>query len=198
MLLGAFAAIGQTNIKRLLAYSSIGHVGFALVGIAAGTEQGAQSVLIYLAIYIVMTLGSFACVLAMRHKDEMVEDISALAGLSQHNLPLAVAFAALLFSLAGIPPLAGFFAKFYVFDAAVRAGLTPLALIGIIASVIGAYYYLRIVKIMFVDEPADKFTPADPSVGWVAFVAAVLLVAYVAYPAALVDAAGSAARALVN
>lgn len=198
MLLGAFAAIGQTSIKRLLAYSSIGHVGFALVGLAAGTEAGVTSVLAYLAIYVVMTLGSFAVVLAMRQKDGPVETIQSLAGLSQTNLSMAVAFAALLFSLAGIPPLAGFFAKFYVLDAAVKAGLTPLAIIGVIASVIGAFYYLRVVKIMFFDDPAEKFVPADGSVRWVMALSAALVVLYVVYPAALVDAAAAAARALIQ
>jgi NADH-quinone oxidoreductase subunit N len=198
MLLGGFAAIGQTSIKRLLAYSSIGHVGFVLVGLAAGTEEGVASVLIYLAIYVVMTLGSFACVLAMRQKDEMIETIPSLAGLSQTNLPMAVAFAALLFSLAGIPPLAGFFAKFYVLDAAVKAGLTPLAILGVVASVIGAFYYLRVVKIMFFDEPVDRFTRAEPAVRWVMALSAFLVVFYVVYPSALYDAAGTAARALVQ
>jgi NADH-quinone oxidoreductase subunit N len=197
MLLGSFAAIGQTSIKRLLAYSSIANVGFILIGLAAGTEYGVSSVLIYLAIYVVMTLGSFAVVLAMRRKDEMDESIQSLAGLSQTNLPMAVAFAALLFSMAGIPPLAGFFAKFYVFDAAVKAGLTPLVIIGVLASVVGAYYYLRVVKIMFFDEPAEKFTAADPGVRWVMTLAALLVIFYVVYPSPLVDAASAAARALV-
>ena len=197
MLLGSFAAIGQTSIKRLLAYSSIANVGFILIGLAAGTEYGVSSVLIYLAIYVVMTLGSFAVVLAMRRKDEMDETIQSLAGLSQTNLPMAVAFAALLFSMAGIPPLAGFFAKFYVFDAAVKAGLTPLVIIGVLASVVGAFYYLRVVKIMFFDEPAEKFTAADPGVRWVMTLAALLVIFYVVYPSLLVDAASAAARALV-
>jgi NADH-quinone oxidoreductase subunit N len=197
MLLGSFAAIGQTSIKRLLAFSSIANVGFILIGLAAGTEYGVSSVLIYLAIYVVMTLGSFAVVLAMRRKDEMDETIQSLAGLSQTNLPMAVAFAALLFSLAGIPPLAGFFAKFYVLDAAIKAGLTPLAIIGVLASVVGAFYYLRVVKIMFFDEPADKFTQAEPAVRWVMAASASLVTFYVVYPSALLDAAGSAARALV-
>jgi NADH-quinone oxidoreductase subunit N len=144
-----------------------------------------------------MTLGSFAVVLAMRRKDEMDETIQSLAGLSQTNLPMAVAFAALLFSLAGIPPLAGFFAKFYVLDAAIKAGLTPLAIIGVLASVVGAFYYLRVVKIMFFDEPADKFTQAEPAVRWVMAASALLVTFYVVYPSALLDAAGSAARALV-
>ena len=197
MLLGSFAAIGQTSIKRLLAFSSIAHVGFILIGLAAGTEYGVSSVLIYLAIYVVMTLGSFAAVLAMRRADEMDETIGSLAGLSQTNLPLAVAFAALLFSMAGIPPLAGFFAKFYVLDAAIKAGLTPLAVIGVLASVVGAFYYLRLVKIMFFDAPADNFIPAEPAVRWVVTLSALLVTLYVVYPAFLLDAAGTAARALV-
>jgi NADH-quinone oxidoreductase subunit N len=197
MLIGSLAAIGQTSIKRLLAYSSIANVGFILIGLAAGTEYGVSSVLIYLAIYVVMTLGSFAVVLAMRRKDEMDETIQSLAGLSQTNLPMAVAFAALLFSMAGIPPLAGFFAKFYVFDAAVKAGLTPLVIVGVLASVIGAFYYLRVVKIMFFDDPAEKFTAADPGVRGVMLVSALLVIFYVVYPSLLLDAASAAARSLV-
>ncbi len=197
MLLGSFAAIGQTSIKRLLAFSSIANVGFILIGLAAGTEYGVSSVLIYLTIYVVMTLGSFAVVLAMRRKDEMEDTIQSLAGLSQTNLPMAVAFAALLFSMAGIPPLAGFFAKFYVFDAAIKAGLTPLVVIGVLASVVGAFYYLRVVKIMFFEEPADKFTTAEPAVRWVMGLSAALVIFYVVIPSPLIDAAGSAARALV-
>jgi NADH-quinone oxidoreductase subunit N len=159
MALGAFAAIGQRNIKRLMAYSSIGHMGYALVGLAAGNQAGVQGVVIYLVIYLAMTLGAFAVILAMRRSTGMVEEISDLAGLSRTNPVLAFMFAMLLFSLAGIPPLAGFFAKFYVFLAAVQAGLYPLAVIGVLASVVGAYYYLRIVKIMYFDEPAEKFAP---------------------------------------
>ena len=127
MLLGAFAAIGQTNIKRLLAYSSIGHVGYALVGLAAGTPEGAYSVMVYMAIYLVMTVGTFGCVLVMRRHGLAVEGIDDLAGLASHQPLLAAALAVFMFSLAGIPPLAGFFAKLYVFIAAVDAGLVPLA-----------------------------------------------------------------------
>ncbi|MCR4281790.1 MAG: NADH-quinone oxidoreductase subunit NuoN [Bauldia sp.] len=159
MVLGAFAAIGQRNIKRLMAYSSIGHMGYALVGLAAGNQAGVQGVIIYLLIYMAMTLGTFACILSMRRGDEMVEDIEDLAGLSRSNPVLAFMLAMLLFSLAGIPPLAGFFAKFYVFLAAIQAGLYVLAVIGVLASVVGAYYYLRIVKIMYFDEPAERFAP---------------------------------------
>ena len=159
MVLGAFAAIGQTNIKRLMAYSSIGHMGFALVGLAAGTQAGVQGVVIYLLIYVAMTLGTFACILAMRRDGKAIEEIDSLAGLSRTNPVLAFMLAMLLFSLAGIPPLAGFFAKFYVFLAAIQSGLYVLAVIGVLASVVGAYYYLRIVKLMYFDEPAEKFTP---------------------------------------
>jgi len=159
MVLGAFAAIGQRNIKRLMAYSSIGHMGFALVGLAAGNEAGVQGVIIYLLVYMAMTLGTFACILSMRRGDEMVENIDDLAGLSRTSPIMAFMLGMLLFSLAGIPPLAGFFAKFYVFLAAIQAGLYVLAVIGVLASVVGAYYYLRIVKIMYFDEPAERFAP---------------------------------------
>jgi len=159
MLLGAFAAIGQTNIKRLMAYSSIGHMGFALVGLAAGTQAGVQGVIIYLLVYMAMTLGTFACILAMRRNDEMVENIDDLAGLARTNPIMAFMLGMLLFSLAGIPPLAGFFAKFYVFLAAIQSGLYVLAVIGVLASVVGSYYYVRIVKIMYFDDPVGGFQP---------------------------------------
>ena len=159
MVLGAFAAIGQKNIKRLMAYSSIGHMGYALVGLAAGNQAGVQGVVIYLLIYMAMTLGAFACILAMRRSEGMVEDISDLAGLSKTHPTMAFMLAMILFSLAGIPPLAGFFAKFYVFLAAIQAGLYPLAVIGVLASVVGAYYYLRVIKIMYFDEPVASFQP---------------------------------------
>ncbi len=196
MLIGAFAAIGQTNIKRLMAYSSIGHIGFALVGLASGSNDGLEAVVIYLAIYMVMTLGAFACILAMRRKDGMVESIDQLAGLSQSNLSMAFLFAMLLFSMAGIPPLAGFFAKFYVFAAAVKAELYPLAVIGVIASVVAAFYYLRIIKVMFFDEASEPFQPAEPYVRFVMWAAGVFVLAYVVVPAPLIDAASAAVRSL--
>ncbi|WP_375288362.1 NADH-quinone oxidoreductase subunit NuoN [Sphingomonas sp.] len=162
IVLGAVAAIGQSNIKRLLAYSSINNVGFALIGLAAGTPEGVAGVMTYMAIYIVMTLGSFLVVLQMRDQDgRPVESIAALSGLSRHRPGLAAALAIFMFSLAGIPPLFGFWAKFAVFDAAVRAGLFPLAVVGIAASTIGAYYYLRVVKTMYFDEPAPAFGSGD-------------------------------------
>src|SRR6187402_3258387 len=159
MVLGSFAAIGQTNIKRLMAYSSIGHMGFALVGLAAGTAEGAQGVLVYLAIYVAMTLGSFAIILTMKRDGLAVENISDFSGLSRTNPLLAFFFAMLLFSLAGIPPLAGFFAKWYVFVAAIKAGLFTLAVVGVLASVVGAFYYLTIIKVMYFDEPAGQLDP---------------------------------------
>src|SRR5947199_3165597 len=151
MVLGSFAAIGQKNIKRLMAYSSIGHMGFALVGLAAGTAEGAQGVLVYISIYVAMTLGSFAVILTMKRNGQHFENISDFAGLSRTNPLLAFFFAMLLFSLAGVPPLAGFFAKFYVFVAAIKAGLFTLSVVGVLTSVVGAYYYLLIVKVMYFD-----------------------------------------------
>ena len=158
ILLGAVAAYGQTNIKRLLAYSSINNVGFALIGLAAGGVQGASSVLFYMAVYVVMTLGAFLCVLRMRNKDgEPVETLESLSGLSQDRPALAWAIAIFMFSLAGIPPFFGFWPKLLVFNAAVGEGLYPLAVAGIVGTVIGAYYYLKIVKIMFFDAPTTPY-----------------------------------------
>jgi NADH-quinone oxidoreductase subunit N len=200
MVLGAFAAIGQSNIKRLLAYSAIGNIGYALIGLAAGSPEGARGVVIYLVIYVAMTLGAFGVVLAMRRPEGinggMTEEIDDLSGLAQNNLALATLLAVLLFSLAGIPPLAGFFAKFYVFLAAVREGLWPLAIIGVLASVVGAYYYVRIVKIMFFDPPRERFMAVQPKAGLVMGVAGLAVLLYVVWPAPLVDAAGAAVKSL--
>jgi NADH-quinone oxidoreductase subunit N len=159
MVLGAFAAIGQHNFKRLMAYSSIGHMGYALVGLAANSETGVRGVVIYMLIYLAMTLGTFAFILAMRRKEGMVERIDDLAGLSSTNPVMAAMLTVQMFSLAGIPWLAGFFGKWYVFLAAIDADLYALAVIGVLASVVGAYYYLRIVKIMWFDEPVGGFEP---------------------------------------
>jgi len=143
-----------------MAYSSIGHMGFALVGLAAGTEAGVSGVIIYMTIYLAMTLGTFACILSMHRSGEgMIEQIDELAGLGRTKPIMAFLLAMLLFSLAGIPPLAGFFAKFYVFLAAIEAELYGLAVIGVLASAVGAYYYLRIVKLMYFDDPAEGFDP---------------------------------------
>ena len=196
MALGSFAAIGQTSIKRLMAYSSIGHMGFALIGLAAGTSEGVQGVLVYMTIYLTMTLGTFACILAMRRNGEAVETISDLAGLARTNGPMAFLFAMLLFSLAGIPPLAGFFAKFYVFLAAIEAGLYVLAVIGVVTSVIGAYYYLAIVKVMYFDEPAPAFGSMRPELKVVLAVTGLFNLLFFVVPGPLVNAAAAAANSL--
>jgi len=175
MILGAFAALPQTNIKRLMAYSSIGHVGYALVGLAAGTPEGVQSVLIYMAIYATMTLGTFAVILSMKDDEGLTEKISDLAGLSRTRPALALALAIFMFSLAGIPTLAGFFGKWFVFKAAVDAGLYTLAVIGVLSSVVAAYYYLRIVKLMYFDDPVPEFAPSfDRPKIWIIGLMAVL------------------------
>ena len=199
MVLGAFAAIGQTNIKRLLAYSSIGHVGFALVGLAANNAEGTAGVLIYLAIYVLMTLGAFACVLSMRRNGESVEEIADLAGLAKTDLRLATILALLMFSLAGIPPLAGFWAKWYAFLPAIKAGLYPLAVIGVVASVIGAFYYLRIIKIMFFDEAAAPFEKTDGQALVVMSISALFVALFVlpVIGGTVVDAATAAATHLI-
>ncbi|HWK35304.1 NADH-quinone oxidoreductase subunit NuoN [Sphingomonas sp.] len=176
IIFGAVAAIGQKNIKRLLAYSSINNVGFVLVGLAAGTPQGVASVLFYLAVYVTMTLGSFIVVLQMRDAEgEPLESISSLSGLSRTRPGLALAMAIFMFSLAGIPPLLGFNAKLAVFNAAVAAGLFPLAVAGFVASVIGAYYYLRIVKVMYIDEPGETWPRGSVIEGGLIALAAVLV-----------------------
>ena len=199
IILGAVGAIGQTSLKRLLAYSSINNVGFALIGLAAGTQDGVAGVMIYLAIYVAMTLGSFLVVMQMRDAlGQPVETIASLSGLSRTRPGLAAAMAMFMFSLAGIPPLFGFYAKFAVFDAAVAAGLFPLAAIGVAASVIGAFYYLRIVKTMYFDEPAPGLVRGDDRLeGGLIAVAAVVIspLGYLAIPA-LAAWAMTAARAL--
>ncbi|WP_029073451.1 NADH-quinone oxidoreductase subunit NuoN [Kaistia adipata] len=194
MILGAFAAIGQRNIKRLMAYSSIGHMGFALVGLAAGNEAGVQGVVLYMAIYIAMTLGAFAVILFMRRKGQMVEEISDLAGLSRSHPVVAFIFAMVLFSLAGIPPLAGFFAKWYVFLAAIEAKLYVLAVIGVLSSVVGAFYYLRIIKIMYFDEPAGAFEPMTGELRFVLGLSGIFVILYVVFAGPIGQAASVAAK----
>ena len=198
-ILGGVAAIGQSNIKRLLAYSSINNVGFALFGLAAGTQAGVAATMTYMAVYVAMTLGSFLCVLQMRRAGgEPVETIASLSGLSRTRPALAAALAMFMFSLAGIPPLFGFWPKFLVFDALVEIGLWPLAMIGIATSVIGAFYYLKIVKTMYFDEPAAAYAPADSRLeGGLIAVAALFVspLGYLAIP--LLDgASGLAAKSL--
>ena len=198
MVLGALAAINQTNIKRLMAYSSIGHVGYALVGLAAGTEAGVHGVIVYMAIYLFMNLGTFACILCMRRKDVMVEGIDDLKGLSKSNPLMALVLAIFMFSMAGIPPLAGFFGKLYVFLAAIESGLYTLAVVGVLSSVVGAFYYVRIVKLMYFDEPSESF---DQPVGGEMVVilagtgAAILL--FFVFPGPLLNSAAAAAAALL-
>lgn len=178
MVLAAFAAIGQNNLKRLLAYSSIGHVGFALVGLSAGTETGVEGVAVYMAIYIAMTVGIFACVLALRTESGPVETISELAGLAQKRPFVAAVIAILMFSLIGLPPLAGFFAKWQVFLAAVEQNLFLLAVIGVLASAVSAFYYLRIVKVMYFDEPVAEFAAVPGELNVVMAGIGFLIVAY--------------------
>ena len=196
MALGSFAAIGQRNIKRLMAYSSIGHMGFALIGLAAGTSEGIQGVLVYMAIYVAMTLGTFACIISMRRRRKAFEEITDLSGLARTNPLQAFFLAMLLFSMAGVPPLAGFFAKFYVFLAAIEAGLFTLAVLGVLTSVIGCYYYLLIVKVMYFDDPAPAFDPMGGALRTMLAVTGLFVILFFIYPRPLVDAAAIAARSL--
>ncbi len=194
MTLGAFAAIGQRNIKRLMAYSSIGHMGFALVGLAAGSMAGVRGVAIYMLIYLVMTLGTFAFILAMRRKEGNVEQIEDLAGLASTNPIMATILTILMFSLAGIPPLAGFWAKYYVFLAAIEANLLTLAIIGVLASVVGAFYYLRIIKLMWFDESAGKIEPMAGELGLVLGLSGAFTLFYVLFGASIGAMAQAAAK----
>ncbi len=198
MAVGAFSAIPQSNIKRLMAYSSIGHMGYALIGLSAGTAQGVKSVLIYMAIYVAMTIGAFACILMMRRRGGMTENISDLSGLTKTNMPLAIILTVLLFSLAGVPPTAGFFGKWYVFFAAVDAGLIWLAIVGVFASAVSAYYYLRIVWFMWFDEAAEPFErDASPVLQFAAWGSAILMFPVLTvFMGRLTEFAGRAAAAL--
>jgi len=196
--LGAVAAINQPNIKRLLAYSSINHVGFALIGLATGTPQGVAAVMSYLAIYVVMTVGAFACVLQMRDAEgRPVESIASLGGLVHSQPALAGAFVIFMFSLAGIPPLFGFWAKFLVFDAAIAANLFPLAVLGVVGSVVAAFYYLKVIKTICLDPPSGELAASrsllDSSIIWLC--AAVVVLGYLLNPA-LGQASAAAAAAL--
>ena len=196
MIWGAFAAIPQKNIKRLMAYSSIGHVGYALIGLAVGTEEGARGMLFYMLIYIVMNVGTFACILAMRSNNKPVEDIADLAGLAKVRPGMALGLGALMFSMAGIPPLAGIWGKFYIFVAAVNAGFVWLAVVGVLASAIGAYYYLRIIKIMYFDEPATTMDAPDASTSALIAVCSIAMLVFFLVPAPLVNGAAAAAKSL--
>ncbi|MGK9231341.1 NADH-quinone oxidoreductase subunit NuoN [Inquilinus limosus] len=197
MILGAYAAIAQTNIKRLMAYSSIGHVGFALLGLAAGTQQGITGVIVYMAIYIPMSLGAFAVILSMRINGKQVEGIQDLAGLGKTSPGLAFALVIMMFSMAGIPPLAGFFAKLYVFRAVIEQQFYVLAVIGVLASVVSAVYYLKIIRVMYFDEPKVAFDkPEGAAIPAILAVSTLFIVVFWLLPAPLTGAAQAAAASL--
>jgi NADH-quinone oxidoreductase subunit N len=196
MILGALAAIGQTNIKRLMAYSSIGHMGYALIGLAVGTPEGVRGVLVYLVVYVFMSAGAFACIISMQRGGRSLEQISDLNGLGRTDPALALAMAVFMFSMAGVPPLSGFFGKLYVFLAAVQGGMWTLAIIGVLTSVVGAYYYLRVVKVMFFDEPEAAFDPRPASVSFVAAATGLFTTFFIVFPAPFVGAAQAAAKVL--
>ncbi len=199
MVFGAVAAIAQENIKRLMAYSSIGHIGYALIGLATGTANGIRGVLVYMTIYLFMTVGTWAVILCMRRQGRMLEGISDLGGLSRSQPGLALALAIFMFALSGIPPTAGFFAKLYVFLAAIDARLTGLAVIGVVTSVVSAFYYLRVVKVMYFDEPAAAFDrPMTAELKSVVFVTAVVTLFFFALPGPIVGGAEAAAAALFS
>ena len=186
MILGAVAAIGQTNIKRLIAYSSIGHIGYALAGISTGTVTGYSSSIAYMAIYVIMNLGIFGCIFLMKKEGKYCEDIKDLAGISKENPLLAISFLIIMFSLAGIPPLAGFFAKFYVFMSVIESGMYTLAIVGLLSTVISAFYYLRIIKIIYFDEiknPFDKIK--NLGITSTVFLSCSVLVLFFLYPSVL-------------
>jgi NADH-quinone oxidoreductase subunit N len=198
MILGGFAAIGQRNIKRLMAYSSIGHVGYALMGLAVVSDAGYRGVLVYMAIYVVMNLGTFAVLVAMRRNGRALEDVDDLAGLGRTDPTMALWMAVFMFSMAGIPPLAGFFGKLYVFLAAVQAGFWTLAIIGILTSVVASYYYLRIVKVMYFDAPAAAMDARPASLTVVMAGAGLLTLLFFLFPASLIGAAQVAVSALIG
>ena len=196
MILGALGAIGQTNIKRLMAYSSIGHMGYALIGLAPGTPEGIRGVLVYMIVYVIMSAGAFACIIAMRRRGRAVEQISELSGLARTDPGLALGMAVFMFSMAGVPPLSGFFGKLYVFLAAVQSGLWALAVIGVLTSVVGAFYYLRIVKVMYFDAPAEAFDRRAASLSFVVVATGLFTTFFFIFPAPFIGAAQAAAKAL--
>lgn len=198
MSLGAFAAIAQVNIKRMMAYSSIGHVGYALMGLAVGNEAGVTAVLIYLAIYVFMNIGAFACIMGMRRGDRAVENIHELGGLGKTHPAMAAALTIFMFSMAGIPPLAGFFGKLYIFLAAIEAQLYTLAIIGVLTSVVSAYYYIRIIKVMYFDEPGIEplESPLPRAITGVLVVTSAFILLFILFPAPLISWAGAAAASL--
>jgi NADH-quinone oxidoreductase subunit N len=186
MILGAVAAIGQTNIKRLIAYSSIGHIGYALAGISTGTVTGYSSSITYISIYVIMNLGVFGCIFLMKKDGKYCEDIKDLTGISKQNPLLAISFLIIMFSLAGIPPLAGFFAKFYVFMSVIESGMYTLAIVGLLSTVISAFYYLRIVKIIYFDETRNPFDKIkNLGITSTIFLSSAILVFFFLYPSIL-------------
>ncbi len=192
MILGAFAAIGQNNLKRLIAYSSIGHMGYALAGLATGTNAGIQSSIIYLFIYLLMNLGIFGCIFMMKREDVFYENINDLSGLSKNHPLLALSFLIILFSLAGIPPLAGFFAKFYIFMAVLEVKMYLLAIIGLVTTVISAFYYLRIIRVIYFDRPKKPFEISyDWGLKLSLILSSILILIYFIYPSILIDAISS-------
>ena len=192
MILGAVAAIGQTNIKRLMAYSSIGHMGYALAGLAPGTNAGIQSTITYLTIYLVMNLGAFACIFMMKRENIFCENIKDLSGLSKNHPMLALSFLIILFSLAGIPPLAGFFAKFYIFTAVVEVKMYALAIIGLVTTVVSTFYYLRIIKIIYFDKPNKPFDEIyDWGLKGSIILSSILILIYFIYPSILTNIVNS-------
>ena len=197
MVVGALGAIAQNNIKRMLAFSSIGHVGYALMAVAAATPEGLFGLLIYLSLYIFMSIGAFALILLMQRDGEAIEQIDELSGISRKHPYFALLMAVFMFSLAGIPPLAGFFGKFYVFMATLEAGLTGLAVIGVLTSVIGAYYYLRVVKVMYFDAERDPFTAEmTESLKLLLLVCGLVTLFFIVMPTPLIEAATNAAGSL--
>jgi NADH-quinone oxidoreductase subunit N len=198
MILGAFAAIGQSNIKRLMAYSSIGHIGFVLMGLAVGGESGLRGVLVYLAIYIAMNIGAFAVLIAMRREGRAVEGVADLAGLGRSDPGMALAMAIFMFSMAGIPPMAGFFAKLYVLLPAIQGGFWLLAVVAVLSSVISAYYYLRIVKVMYFDAPLPAFDARPTSVSVVLAGTGAFTLFFFLFPAPLLAMARQAVAALIG
>ena len=192
MIVGAVAAIGQNNIKRLMAYSSIGHMGYALAGLATGTNAGIQSVIIYLTIYLVMNLGAFGCIFMMKRENIFYENINDLSGLSKNHPMLAFSFLIILFSLAGIPPLAGFFAKFYIFMAVIEVKMYALAIIGLVTTVISAFYYIRIIKVIYFDKPKKPFDENyDFGLKSSLVLSSILILIYFIYPSVLTDLVSS-------
>jgi len=192
MILGAVAAIGQNNLKRLMAYSSIGHMGYALAGLATGTIEGIQSTIIYLTIYLVMNLGVFGCIFMMKRKNVFYENVSDLSGLSKNHPLFAFSFLIILFSLAGIPPMAGFFAKFYIFMAVIESQMYLLAIIGLLTTVISAFYYIRIIKVIYFDKPKKSFDEIDDwGLKGLLIFSSILILAYFIYPSALTNVVSS-------